>query len=149
MYPATPHLTHQERENAMPYLDVKISGTPAADITQQVADRLADLTTTILHKKRELTSITVTYVDGRQWYVAGTPITAQEQTTFYLAIHVTDGTNTKDEKAAYIKQVFASMQSILGKLHPASYVVIKDVGADSWGYEGATQEFRYVKGKSL
>ncbi len=40
------------------------------------------------------------------------------------------------------------MNTILGELHPASYVVIMDVPADSWGYEGATQEYRYIKGKN-
>jgi 4-oxalocrotonate tautomerase len=37
----------------------------------------------------------------------------------------------------------------LGTLNPASYVVIQDVRGDSWGYEGLTQEYRYIKGKSL
>jgi 4-oxalocrotonate tautomerase len=41
------------------------------------------------------------------------------------------------------------METILGKLHPASYIIIRDVAADSWGYEGSTQECRYIKGKSL
>ncbi len=36
-----------------------------------------------------------------------------------------------------------------GSLNPASYIVIHEVRADSWGYEGATQEFRYIKGKLL
>jgi 4-oxalocrotonate tautomerase len=133
----------------MPYLNAKISGGESPEVTTQVAAILANLTTSILRKKRELTSITVEYVDGNKWFVAGTPISSQEVKTFYLEIHVTEGTNTKDEKANYIKEVFASMQSVLGKLHPASYIIIKDVGADSWGYEGATQEFRYIKGKNL
>ncbi|MHB8728435.1 MAG: tautomerase family protein [Sulfuricaulis sp.] len=133
----------------MPYLNAKISGSESPEITTQVADILANLTTSILRKKRELTSVTIEYVDGNKWFAAGTPISAQEVKTFYLEIHVTEGTNTKDEKANYIKEVFAAMQSVLGKLHPASYIIIKNVGADSWGYQGATQEFRYIKGKNL
>lgn len=133
----------------MPYLNAKISGNPSPEVATRVADVLANLTTSILRKKRELTSITLEYVDGNRWFVAGTPISSQDVKTFYLEIHVTEGTNTKDEKANYVKEVFSSMQSILGKLHPASYIIIKDVGADSWGYEGATQEFRYIKGKNL
>src|SRR5512139_4069951 len=124
----------------MPYLNARISGTQSPEVVAKVAGILADLTTSILRKKRELTSIAVEQVDARGWFVAGTPISEQGMKTFYLEIHVTEGTNTKDEKASYVKEVFASMQSVLGKLHPASYVVIKDVGADSWGYEGATQE---------
>jgi 4-oxalocrotonate tautomerase len=133
----------------MPYLNAKISGNPSPEVARQVAEMLAHLTASILRKKRELTSINVENVDGNKWFVAGTSISSQEVKTFYLEIHVTEGTNTKDEKANYVREVFSSMQSILGKLHPASYIVIKDVGADSWGYEGATQEFRYIKGKNL
>ncbi|EQD75067.1 4-oxalocrotonate tautomerase [mine drainage metagenome] len=133
----------------MLYLNAKISGNPSPELTKQAADTLANLTTNIPHKKRELTSITIEYVDGGKWFVAGTPISSQQVKTFYLDIHVTEGTNTKDEKANYVKEVFSSMQSVLGKLHPASYIIIKNVSADSWGYEGATQEFRYIKGKAL
>lgn len=133
----------------MPFLNVKISGDQSPELTARIADMLAALTSSILGKKRELTSIAIEYVDAKQWFVAGAPISSQEVNTFYLEIHITEGTNSKDEKASYVKEVFSSMQSVLGKLHPASYIIIKDVGADSWGYEGATQEFRYIKGKSL
>ena len=133
----------------MPYLHTRIAGRESPETTKQVADVLTSLTATVLHKKPELTSVAVEYIDGSRWFVASGPISAQAVTTFYLEIHVTEGTNTKNEKAQYVKEAFASMQSILGKLHPASYIIIKDVRADSWGYEGATQEYRYIKGKML
>ena len=133
----------------MPYLNARISGSPSPEVVAKVAGALADLTTDILGKKRELTSVAVEPVDDDRWFVGGAPVSSQGTRTFFLEIHVTEGTNTKDEKADYVREVFASMQSILGGLHPASYVVIKPIAADSWGYEGATQEFRYIKGKGL
>jgi len=133
----------------MPFLNVKISGGESPDITKQVAEVLSNLTTNILGKKRELTSIAVEQVADNQWFVGGTPISSQGVKTFYLEVKITEGTNSKDEKAAYLKEVFPAMQSILGKLHPASYIVIMDVSGDSWGFEGATQEFRYIKGKNM
>jgi len=133
----------------MPYLNVKLSERESPEMTKQIADILASLTADILHKKRELTSIAIEYIEGQRWIVAGAPISSQGMKTFNLVIHVTEGTNTKDEKARYVKEVFSSLGSVLGKLHPASYIIIKDVAADSWGYEGATQEFRYIKGKNL
>jgi 4-oxalocrotonate tautomerase len=136
------------RGDYMPYLSVKISGSQSSD-TAHIADILATLTADILHKKRELASIIIEYVDADKWFVAGTPISLQDVRTFNLEIFITEGTNTKDEKADFVKEVFTAMQSVLGKLHPASYIIIKDVGADSWGYAGATQEFRYIQGKNL
>lgn len=77
------------------------------------------------------------------------PVSTSGVSTFYLDIKVTEGTNTKNEKAAYVKQVFAGMEAILGRVASASYIVIHEVHADAWGYQGETQEFRYIKGKSL
>ncbi len=37
----------------------------------------------------------------------------------------------------------------MGRLNPASYIVVQDVRADAWGYAGETQEYRYIKGKVL
>jgi len=64
-------------------------------------------------------------------------------------IKVTDGTNTKDEKAVYVSRAFSAIEAIIGPLALASYIVIHDVRGDAWGYQGQTQEFRYVKGKAL
>lgn len=69
--------------------------------------------------------------------------------TFYLDIKITEGTNTKNEKADYIAKVFAEFESLLGPLNPASYIVLHEVRADAWGYQGRTQEFRYIQGKLL
>jgi 4-oxalocrotonate tautomerase len=45
--------------------------------------------------------------------------------------------------------VFEALQALLGNLHPACYIVIHEVPADSWGYHGQTQESRYIRGKTL
>lgn len=133
----------------MPYLNAKISGTPSADTASKLAAALADLTTEVLKKKRELTSIAIEFVPETQWFAGGATVAEQNLATFYLDIKVTEGTNTKDEKASYVSKVFAAIASLLGKLHPASYIVIHEVRGDAWGYQGSTQEFRYIKGKAL
>lgn len=133
----------------MPYLNAKISGAESSETTAKVAEALTGLTAEILGKKPEVTSVAVEFVPGDQWVVGGAPIAAQGVRTFYLEIKITAGTNTKDQKAAYLKEVFSSMETILGELHPASYIVIQDVGADSWGFEGVSQEYRYIEGRML
>jgi len=59
-------------------------------------------------------------------------------------VHVTEGTNTKDQKKAFIEQVIVALGAILGKIQPTSYIVIQEVRGDAWGYHGVTQEARYV-----
>ncbi len=133
----------------MPYLNVKLCAPESRETTERIASLLTTLTADVLKKKRELTSVALEYVSAQRWYIAGAPLAAQEVATFYLDVKVTEGTNTKDEKAAYVQQVFAAVEQVLGKLHPASYIVIHEVRADAWGYSGATQEYRYVSGKRL
>jgi len=133
----------------MPYLNVKLSAPPSQQTTAAIAAQLTELTTAVLHKKRELTSVAVEYVPSGQCFIGGESLAAQGLATFYLDIKVTEGTNSKDEKAAYVSQVFAAVETLLGKLHPTSYIVIHEVRGDAWGYQGRTQEFRYIQGKAL
>lgn len=69
----------------------------------------------------------------------------QHAVTFYLGIKVTEGTNTKAEKARYVKEVFSDFESIMGPITPASYIVIHDIRADSWGFQGKTQKYRFIQ----
>ncbi|MBU3588757.1 4-oxalocrotonate tautomerase family protein [Polynucleobacter sp. 80A-SIGWE] len=127
----------------MPILNVKISGTKSAETTKQVTDLLLDITTRILKKKREVTAIAIDYIDRDCWIVGGKLLSEQNKNSFYFDIKVTDETNTKDEKAQYIKEAFAGFEKILGNLHEESYVYVADVRATAYGYGGKTQEYRY------
>ncbi len=133
----------------MPILNVKLSGTPSPHTSSRVAAVLTDLTVEILKKKRELTAVAIDYVAPTEWFIAGASVAAQPFGTFHLDIKVTEGTNTKDEKAAFVSRAFAAIELIIGSVAPASYIVVHDVRGDSWGYQGETQEYRYVRGKVL
>lgn len=126
----------------MPYLNVKLCATPAAEITAAIALQLTELTATVLHKKRELTAVSVEYIPPGQWFIGGDTLDGQNRPTFFLDVKVTQGTNSEEEKAAYIAQVFAAVEALLGEIHPTSYIVIHEVRGDAWGYQGQTQAFR-------
>lgn len=127
----------------MPILNVKVSGTKSAETTKQITDLLLDITARILKKKREVTAIAIDYIDRDCWIVGGKLLSEQNKNSFYFDIKVTDETNTKDEKAQYIKEAFAGFEKILGNLHEESYVYVADVRATAYGYGGKTQEYRY------
>ncbi|WP_298923075.1 4-oxalocrotonate tautomerase family protein [uncultured Ramlibacter sp.] len=131
----------------MPILNVKLSRPASAELTTQVSEMLLELTSRILHKKRELTSIAIDYVDPAHWVVGGATLAAQGKSSFYFDIKVVDGTNTKDEKAQYIAESFAAFGRLLGDLHPESYIHVQDVRAEAYGFGGLTQEYRYIAGK--
>jgi 4-oxalocrotonate tautomerase len=136
------------KELIMQYLNIKLGASPSPKITSNIVNTLTDLTAEILKKKRELIAVAVEYVAPAAWFIGASALTEQGHSSFYLEIKVTEGTNTKDEKSMYVSRVFAALESILGSVAPASYIVIHDVHADSWGYQGQSQEYRYIRGKS-
>jgi 4-oxalocrotonate tautomerase len=127
----------------MPILNVKVSATKSPELTRQISELLLDLTTRILKKERRLTAIAIDYIDHDSWVVGGSLLSEQDQNSFYFDIKITDETNTKAEKAQYIKEAFDGFARILGKLHDESYIHVQDVRAASYGYGGLTQEYRY------
>ncbi|SDO04578.1 4-oxalocrotonate tautomerase [Rhodoferax sp. OV413] len=129
----------------MPYLHIQLSLPASAGVASEVGALLTELTASILQKKHELTAVSVEFVDPQHWFIGGASLASQHLRSFYLHVQVTEGTNTKDEKARYVAQVFAGLESLLGPLAPASYAVVQEVHADAWGYQGRTQEYRYVQ----
>lgn len=127
----------------MPILNVKVSAAKSPELTGQISELLLDLTTRILKKKRELTAIAIDYIDPDDWIVGGQSLREQRKNSFYFDIKITDETNTKEEKALYIKEAFDGFARILGNLHEESYVYVQDVRATSYGFGGYTQEYRY------
>ena len=132
----------------MPILDVKISTPIDRDLRSTVASALSEITARVLHKKPELTAVVVDQIDPAGWFVGGPSLAEQRKASFFLEIRIVDGTNVKDEKADYLRQVFAAMESILGPLNPESYIHVHDVRADSYGYGGVSQEHRYIRSRT-
>lgn len=127
----------------MPILSVKVSGTKSPELTRQISELLLDLTSRILKKKKEVTSIAIDYIDPDNWIVGGKSLSEQKKSSFYFDIKITDETNTKEEKALYIREAFDGFARILGSVHEESYIYVQDVRAASYGYGGLTQEYRY------
>jgi len=128
----------------MPILNVKLSAEPSRELVAAASEILIDLTVRILRKKRELIAVAIDFVPPAHWVVGGATLADQGKRSAYLDIKVVDGTNTKDEKAAYVAAVFDAFARLLGDLHDESYVYVHDVRAEAYGYGGRTQEYRYI-----
>lgn len=127
----------------MPILNVKVSAKKSAALTKSISDMLLELTTRILHKKPEVTSIAIDFVDPDDWIVGGLTLTEQGKSSIYFDIKITDETNSKAKKAQYIRETFEAFSCLLGNLHEVSYIYVQDVRATAYGYGGLTQEYRY------
>lgn len=126
----------------MPYVDIKLSGPCLPQNIEKFAARMSELMVDVLHKRREVTAAVVQCVAPAHWHVGGAPVSSTGQATFFVEANITAGTNTAAEKAAFVAAAFAVAEGILGRLDAASYVIVREVPADAWGYQGFTQAAR-------
>jgi 4-oxalocrotonate tautomerase len=118
-----------------------------AGLKAGLAQAASDLAAQILHKDPKVTAVLVQAADPGDWFCAGRSLAQSGLAGFWLEIRITEGTNTKDEKAAFVAAVFKRMGELLGPLHEESYVHVHDARADAYGFGGVTQERRYIAGK--
>ncbi|MGY8685507.1 4-oxalocrotonate tautomerase family protein [Bradyrhizobium sp. UFLA05-153] len=112
-----------------------------------IASAVSELTAKILHKDPKVTAIIVKSVDASDWFAGGKSLAEQQLASYWIDIHVSEGTNTKDEKAAYLAAMFKRMGEVLGPLHHETYLHVDEVRGDAYGFGGLTQERRYIAGK--
>jgi 4-oxalocrotonate tautomerase len=113
----------------MPTLVLKLAPLQNPERYRQLASALTDLTVDLLGKRREVTAVVIDDLPAARWHIGGAPI---EQPTALLEIGITEGTNTREEKAAFIQAAFAELQRQLagdGALATASYVVVRELPA--------------------
>ena len=132
----------------MPLITVTYSSSrQSPSLKADIAAAVSELTAKILHKDPKVTAIIVKSADAADWFAGGKSLAEQNLASFWLDVHVTEGTNTKDEKAAYLAAVFKRMGELLGPLHTESYLHVDEVKGDAYGFGGLSQERRYIANK--
>jgi 4-oxalocrotonate tautomerase len=132
----------------MPLITVSYSSTrQTPSLKADIAAAVSELTAAILRKDPKVTAIIVKSVDPADWFAGGKSLAEHRLGSFWVDTHVVVGTNTKDEKAAYLAAMFKRMGEQLGPLHNESYVHVDEVKGDAYGFGGLTQERRYIAGK--
>lgn len=134
----------------MPTLVLKLAPLQNPERYRQLASALTDLTVQLLRKRREVTAVVIDDLPAARWHIGGRAVAAQP--TALLEISITRGTNTKEEKAAFIQAAFAELQRQLagdGPLAEASYVIVRELPATDWGYGGLTQAARSLPRASI
>src|SRR4051794_22062274 len=99
----------------MPLITVTYSSSrQAPSLKAEVAAAVSELTAKFLRKDPKVTAVIVKSVDAADWFAGGRSLAEQGRASFWLDVHVTEGTNTKDEKADYIAAMFKRMGELLG-----------------------------------
>ena len=126
----------------MPTLQLKVSPLQNPCRYRALASALTDLTALHLGKRPEVTAVMIDDVPAARWHVGGGDV---QRPTAFLEISITAGTNTGQEKAAFIAAAFAELEHQLGAgkpLESASYVIVRELPVSDWGYGGQTQAQR-------
>ncbi|MCZ8543284.1 4-oxalocrotonate tautomerase family protein [Mesorhizobium qingshengii] len=131
----------------MPIINVNVTGKPDAALSARIARDLTKITATQLRKDPTITAVAISYIDPQHWFAGGRSLAEHGTNTFWLDIKVVDGTNTKLELEAYLKEIFAAFGRLLGSAHEESYAFVHEVPAAAYGYGGKTQEFRFISGR--
>lgn len=133
----------------MPILTLKISAHANLRDANALALDLTRLSTEILHKRSDVTSVVFQRMAASGWWVGGE---TSAQVMMQLDIRITQGTNTDAEKAAFIAAAFDLLPDHLAQgqqLHATSYISVQELAATDWGYGGVTQQQRRVQQVAL
>ncbi len=132
----------------MPMISIQYaSSRRQTELPKAIAQAAQRLSSDILHKDPNVTAVVVEEIDPAKWFIADKSLAAHGLASFWLDIRIVDGTNTREEKAAFVAAAFATMNELIGPLHAESYVHVDDVRGDAYGYGGLTQNERYIAGK--
>ena len=127
----------------MPFINVSVCG-PALSGAQKrrIFDEITRLMSDVMKKDPDLTAVRIDQFPADGWAVGRMTVAEREETGVHVDIKITRGTNTEDEKAEMIRQGMSVLKDVLGATPKASYIVIHELDASTWGYDGETQRFR-------
>ena len=129
----------------MPTLTLKIAPLQNPERYQALAAALTRITADTLGKRPEVTAVIIEDFPAARWAIGGQPV---REPTAYLEISITAGTNSAEQKTAFIATAHAELVRQLAsgsKLAEASYVIVRELPAGDWGYDGRTQRSRQLE----
>jgi 4-oxalocrotonate tautomerase len=124
----------------MPFIRITALGpTLAPEQILRLQTEMTELMASVLGKKANLTSVLVEQPAVAGWAIGG----SAARVAVHVDATITAGTNSPEDKARFIEQTMKLLKHVFGgELSPATYIVITEVSAQSWGYDGRTQESR-------
>lgn len=125
----------------MPYLKLQFKQKVTEEKQEKLAKELTIMMDSIMGKKQEVTAVDINDNISGNWYING----QKQSIAVHLDIYITNGTNTEKEKSEMITKANQLIKNVVGVIPEASYIIIKDIEADSWGFDGLTQKERKAK----
>jgi 4-oxalocrotonate tautomerase len=124
----------------MPYAELKTLPTPTPEQAKVLAQGITDALVEVAAKRREVTAVHIASSDARLWTVGGE---TSGRAIAYLDVKITTGSNSREQKGKLIERLHTLLKDVFGELAEASYIVIHELPAESWGYAGISQAARF------
>jgi 4-oxalocrotonate tautomerase len=126
----------------MPYINIRLGTTLDNEQRGQLQQKTTLLMNTIMGKRQEVTAVHIQEDNPQQWAINSVALNPENPICAYVDIKVTAGTNTSEEKANMISETIKMLRDEIGTIQEACYVVVDEIPANSWGYNGKTQAIR-------
>ncbi|MCB1754575.1 MAG: tautomerase family protein [Gammaproteobacteria bacterium] len=126
----------------MPYINIRLGTKLDSSQQHRLHQRTTSLMDTLMGKRREVTVVHIQESEPHLWATNATALGESDPVGAYVDIKVTEGTNTPEQKAEMLYETVKMLQEEVGVVQEACYVVIDDIPADSWGYNGVSQARR-------
>lgn len=120
----------------MPYVRIAVASHLEPNQVARLQRGATELMARLLGKRPDLTVVSVAREDKVYWSAGGEPaVGAMAQ----MQAFVTEGTNTSEEKEAFIAAAYALLTQVVGASVGPLYVIVSEVPAMNWGYDGLSQ----------
>ena len=126
----------------MPYINIRVNQPLVHEARQALQQTTTQLMDDVMGKRREVTVVQIEESRPEQWSVNAESLNLSDPTAAYVDIKITAGTNSEAEKAQMVQQVIVMLREQIGALQEACYVVVDEIPAINWGYNGQTQAAR-------
>lgn len=128
----------------MPKLILTVNQPVDAQVKAKLAEGLTALTAEHLKKVPAVTMVNI-QDNLSDWYINSSK-NGSETLSYDLLIQITAGTNSDEEKEAWLAATNALLRQELGVNHELpNYITILDVDGKSWGWNGLSQYARLNK----
>jgi len=126
----------------MPFIRISVAGNPpahaqVAELQRKTTQFMAD----ILHKRPDVTVVVVESIAVGNWSIGGKHL-SEDRALAQMEAFITAGTNSEEEKSDFISAAYQMLCEVLNVVLSPLYVVVVEVDAINWGYDGKTQALR-------
>lgn len=126
----------------MPFVRISLAGhAHAADQVAELQQQATGLMSDILGKRRDLTVVAVEKAEATAWSVGGEALKAAARCA-QIEAFITAGSNSDEEKRAFQRAAYAMLREILGHTDAPVYIIVQEVPAPDWGFDGLSQAER-------